>query len=228
MKGMHLKRYHNTYHKHVQFLPDEYRDLPRIGFVRNPWSWYPSWLSWAMQIGDAPTRFVFTHGLEPSSPLYFTDTIKRLLTIDDGTEGSNRRIRMMEAAYKPLGQGDLCKGFMCPYNYAHYAKDFGAGYFTWWFRSVLYGIFKPEPADSVKVGKMENFTEDFLRITGQCVDLTPEYIEYVLHGQAERVRKQKFPYQDHYDFELAALVAAKDGGIINKYGYQFSQQEKLA
>jgi hypothetical protein len=181
-----------------------------------------------MHIGDQPTRVVFTEGLDPSTPHYFTDTIKRLLTIDDGTDGSTRRIKRMEAMYSRVDQITLQRSFMCPYNYTRYAREFGAGYFTWWFRSVLYGIFKPQPADSIAIGKMEKFTTDFLRLVGKHVDLTPEYITYATEGQAERVRKDKFPYQDHYDFELAALVAAKDGGIINKYGYQFNQEEKLA
>lgn len=226
--GMSLVRYENTYHKHVQFLPEQYRALPRLGFVRNPWAWYPSWLSWAMTIGDRPTQHVFSEGLDPESPHFFTDTVKRLLTIDDGTEGSTKRIERMENMYKKASPPDLQHAFMCPYNYARYAKDFGAGYFTWWFRSVLYGVFKPEPNGSVTVGRVEDFTTEYLRMVGSCVDITPEYVKYVQENQAERVRKDKYPYQDHYDFELAALVAHKDGGIINKYGYQFNQEEKLA
>ena len=181
-----------------------------------------------MKIGDIPTQAVFSEGLDPSTPHFFTDTVKRLLTIDDGTDGSTKRIQRMENMYKKAGKNDLQYAFMCPYNYARYAKDFGAVYFTWWFRSVNYGIFKPEPQDSVKIGRMEEFTSEYLRLVGQHIELTPEYIQYVNESQAERVREDKFPYQDHYDLELAALVAKKDGGIINKYGYQFNQEEKLA
>lgn len=225
--GMYVKRFENTYHKHVQFLPKEYANLPRVGFVRNPWAWYPSWLSWAMQIGDVPTQVVFSEGLKPSSPRFFTDTIKRLLTLDDGTDGSRKRMERMESMYTRTTPQSRQHAFMCPYNYARYAKEFGAGYFTWWFRSVLYGVFKPQPADSIQIGRVENFTDDFLRLVGQHVELTPEYIEHVREGKAQRVREDKYPYQDHYDFELAALVAQKDGGIINKYGYLFNQEEKL-
>lgn len=224
--GMYLKRYENHYHKHMQFMEDKYRHLPRIGFTRNPWAWYPSWMGWAMTIGDQPTLRVFSQGLDPKSPLFFTDTIKRILSVDDGTDSSKKYIQAMEAFYKNVGYRSA--RFMTPYNYAHYAKDFGAGYFTWWYRSILYGIFNPEPNDSVEIGRVENFTDDFLRLTGNHTELTPEYITYVKQGQAERVRNTKYPYQDHYDFELAALVAKKDGGIINKFGYQFNQEEKLA
>lgn len=225
--GMNLVRYENTYHKHVQFLPEQYKHLPRIGFVRNPWAWYVSWLGWSQRIGDIPTRVVFTEGLDPKKPSYVTDTIKRLLTIDDGTDGSTQRIKRMENMYKKSSPADLQHAFMCPYNYARYAKDFGAGYFTWWFRSVLYGVFNPEPEDSIRIGKIENFTTDFLRLTGECIDIHPDFAQYVMDGHAERVREDKFPYQDHYDFETAALVAKKESGIIKKYEYQFNQEEKL-
>lgn len=226
--GMYLKRYENTYHKHVQFLPEEHQHLPRLGFVRNPWAWYPSWLSWAMTIGDRPTAVVFTEGLDPSKPNFFTDTIKRLLTLDDGTEGSNKRKQRMETMYSKSSRTALQQSFMCPHNYAKHAESFGAGYYTWWHRSVLYGIFKPQPADSITIGKVENFTSDYLLFVGKHTDMTIEYAEYVQDAEAQRVRKHKYPYQDHYDFELAALIAEKDKGIINKYGYQFNQEEKLS
>ena len=92
---------------------------------------------------------------------------------------------------------------------------------------MYYGVFNPEPDSSIKIGQIENFTDDFLRLTAQCVDLTPEYVEYVREGQSARVREHKFPYQDHYDLELAALVAERDSAVLKKYNYQFFQEEKL-
>ncbi len=227
--GMELKRIHNTYHKHIQFLPEEYSELPRMGFVRNPWAWYTSWLSWTMAVGgDAAVLHVFARDLHPSQPNFFTDIVKRILSIGDGTDASKTYAKKWEQGYKALSPMQKQKNFMTPYCYATHVNDFKAGYFTWWYRSMYYGVFNPQPADSIEIGQMEHFTDDFLRITAQHVDLTPEYITYVRSGQAARVREDKFPYQDHYDLELASLIAERDGSIINKFGYQFNQEEKLA
>ena len=226
--GMELKRIENNYHRHVKFLDPKWQDLPRIGFVRNPWAWYPSWLTWAMHLGDVATCQVFSGGLNPKDPQFFTDTVKRLLSIDDGTDSSKQYRKVIERYYKLTAPIQLQKSFMTPYCYAVHAEEFKGGYFTWWYRSMYYGIFDPEPDDSIEIGQIENFSDDFLRMVGKHVDLSTEYIDYVKEGQSQRVRKDKFPFQDHYDFELAALIAQKDGGIINRFGYQFNEEEKLA
>lgn len=228
--GMELHRIENTYHKHVQFLPEEYKELPRIGFVRNPWAWYVSWLSWNLAVGgDGPVLSIFAQDRFRGQPEFFTDIVKRILSIGDGTDASRRYAEQWESVYKELGPRQKQQFFMTPYCYATHVNDFNAGYFTWWYRSMYYGVFKPEPEDSIRIGQTENFADDFLKLTAQVVDLTPEYVHYVKQGDhAERVRENKFPYQDHYDLELAALVAERDGPLIRKFGYQFNQEEKLA
>ena len=227
--GMELKRIENTYHKHVQFLPEEYSELPRIGFARNPWAWYPSWLGWVMQsLGDTPILPIFAEDLHPSKPNFFTDIIKRILSIGDGTDASKLYAKKWELLYKRMSPHETQKRYLTPYCYATHVNDFKAGYFTWWYRSMYYGVFNPEPHESIDIGTVENFTDDFLKLTGTHIELSPEYITYVRDNHAERVRENKFPYQDHYDFELAGLVAERDGGIIKRFGYQFNQEEKLA
>ena len=115
---------------------------------------------------------------------------------------------------------------MTPYNYFDHIQDFKAGYFTWWFRSICYNVFSPQPEDSVVIGQVENLVTDYLRIVGQFVDLTPKYITQINELNAQRVRKDKHPYQEHYDLELALLVGHADRDIIEKYGYTFEQEEK--
>jgi hypothetical protein len=39
-------------HATYDMLPDEYRDLPAVAFVRNPFTWYPSW--WEHQRRKGP------------------------------------------------------------------------------------------------------------------------------------------------------------------------------
>jgi hypothetical protein len=42
---------HDQMHGPYSELPDEYRDLPALGFVRNPWDWYVSWFEHMKQKG---------------------------------------------------------------------------------------------------------------------------------------------------------------------------------
>lgn len=212
------------YHLPVLFMPDQYKHLPRFGFVRNPWAWYVSYGTWCHKNGgDGPIWGIFSEDLTPGTPEYFSTTIKRILSVGDGTDASRRYTEKMRKVYKRIGPRGR---FMTPYNYADYVNDFGAGYYTWWVKSIFYNIFKPEPEDSVEVGQVENLVNDYLRIVGQYVDLTPDYIQQVQKLYPQRVREKKYPYQEHYDLELAMMVLRKDKELIDKYGYMFEQEEK--
>ena len=37
-------------HMHVSDIPPSHKDLPRFGFVRNPYNWYVSWYSFHMNV----------------------------------------------------------------------------------------------------------------------------------------------------------------------------------
>lgn len=221
VKGIDVK-----YHQPVIFLAEDLRHLPRFGFIRNPWAWYVSYGTWCHNnFGDGPTWGVMSEGLKPGTEDYFTETVKRILSIGDGTDASRRYVNEMKKVYKRVGPRGR---FMTPYNYFEHATEFGAGYFTWWMKSIFYNVFSPEPEDSVEIGQMENLTTDYLRIVGQYVDLTPEYITEIQGLNAQRVRKDKEPYQEYYDRELATLVAERDKEIIDRFGYTFEQEEKLS
>ena len=47
----HCEVLHEDMHGPYSRLPAEYRDLPAIGFVRNPWDWYVSWFEHMKQKG---------------------------------------------------------------------------------------------------------------------------------------------------------------------------------
>lgn len=44
----HLRVLRHTSHQGVQYLPEEYADLPVFTVIRNPWDWYVSWYHWVM------------------------------------------------------------------------------------------------------------------------------------------------------------------------------------
>ena len=68
------------YHGHSSIIPNEYKHLPVIGIVRNPWDWYVSVYYHCVNylyLMRTPTALNYILDYEPTS---FEDSIKKLLT----------------------------------------------------------------------------------------------------------------------------------------------------
>lgn len=71
----HCEVLHEDMHGPYSRLPAEYRDLPAIGFVRNPWDWYVSWFEHMKQKGpESKDEWEWTtFGLETATFPEFLD-----------------------------------------------------------------------------------------------------------------------------------------------------------
>jgi hypothetical protein len=65
-------------HPTVVEIPPAYRDLPRFGFVRNPWDWYVSWYHYLRDRGDN----AFFNEVSQNGVRGFKDTILAVLDTD--------------------------------------------------------------------------------------------------------------------------------------------------
>ncbi len=68
-------------HPGVNEIPPEFRQLPRIAVVRNPFDWYVSWFHYMLQIGGNP---IFDAAASPAAPPDFRRTIANLLELPVG------------------------------------------------------------------------------------------------------------------------------------------------
>ena len=69
------------YHGHSSIIPNEYKHLPVIGIVRNPWDWYVSVYYHCVNylyLMRTPTALNYILDYTPTS---FEDSIKKLLNI---------------------------------------------------------------------------------------------------------------------------------------------------
>ena len=74
MLGYHLPRSH---------IPPQYRHLPLLGFVRNPWSYYVSWYHFQLSL---PRQNHLFRCVSDDGRLGFGDTIRRLVTLGSDDE----------------------------------------------------------------------------------------------------------------------------------------------
>jgi hypothetical protein len=83
--------------KHVPFraTPEEFRELPAICFVRNPWDWYVSWWHWARaHEGEERDFREFVRSSFDQPKDYYTRVFEGMVH----DPGSGRRKRLMHQA----------------------------------------------------------------------------------------------------------------------------------
>jgi hypothetical protein len=181
---------HGTYGE----IPEQFRDLPVLCFVRNPWDWYVSWYHWL--IANPPEG---PHTLE-NTPMWvsafdrgragFRETVWRACS------GEGFRHRFTEPLMREL-------------DIDHYSAEY--------LRKVGTGI----EDGRIDVGKYENLRDDVLAFMhGHRVPITREFEEEIRTG-APRRASERGSYRSYYDDELRDLVGYKARAIIDRYGYSF-------
>lgn len=199
------------YHLPRHEAPPQLRDLPALVFVRNPWDWYVSWYAFN---ASNPLRNPIFRAVSNSGLLDFRQTIGNLLLLgDDGHAGMRRRIaaELPETRENNFGSG-ITRAVMAAYS----APE--AGYLTWLmsYMCAIDGSFA-----GLHVGKMERLRTDLLRLLKECA--SPPSVELataVASAPAVNALPRR-DYRSYYEPGLRDLIAERDRGIIETYGYRF-------
>jgi hypothetical protein len=194
------------YHLPRARLPLECHDLPVLGFVRNPWSYYVSWYHFQAQrpnpnplfnIVSDGGRLPFEQtlrnliGLGGDSP-YF-ETVLAALPVDYGGAG----IQLPKYAISPLRFSGL--GF-----YSHLCRYFYGG---------LAGCLTIERCEDLRA-RLLAFLER------EALDVPQAMRKFILSAPPRNASTHR-PYIDYYSPELRDLVASHDRGVIQAHGYCF-------
>ena len=193
------------YHLPYGELPQDYRALPILGTVRNPWSYYVSW-------------YHFQHAQENPNPLFrlcsqdkaldFAATVTRLA----GLQGDDRLIDQLIDVFPNhfVSYGlNLTKACLAP------IRGSGLGFYTFLHDRLYAG------APSPRIIPMENLREN---LAGVPLGLRPREASLVRQYLAMMPSlnvSQHGRYQDYYTPQLQALIATLDKPVIDAYGYRF-------
>lgn len=194
------------YHLPSRAIPAELADLPVLGFVRSPWSYYASW--YAFQSRMAQPNVLFRVASENRS-LDFRGTLRNLLDLGSGSGKLDALIGLLPNAY--ANQGLNLPGFaLAP------IRDSGMGFYSY-LHDYMYG----DAMHRATIGRVENLRADLLDflqgIDGAMAPALRDFIEQA----APRNASKRDSIDDYYDEELVALVAERDQSLIQKYGYRF-------
>jgi hypothetical protein len=70
-------------HHSIDDVPGEYRDLPAVGFVRNPWDWYVSWYHFFSTYPYEPPHFM---SVSAGKTLEFSEFMERIYSYPEDSE----------------------------------------------------------------------------------------------------------------------------------------------
>ena len=192
------------YHLPRRMIPPELAQLPVLGLVRNPWSYYVSWYAFqsARQQPNALYRI-----LSEDRRLDFETTIRNMVNLGTDEARLDRLIDALPAQYTN-------RGLNLPGFALRSIRGSGVGFYTFLYR-YLYG---DGPA---LVGRMESLRSELLALLAQVGQpLSDAMREHILCAAPVNTSRHD-SHAVYYGGALKELVAERDAEVIARHGYRF-------
>ena len=194
------------YHLPRAMIPSELRQLPVLGVVRNPWSYYVSW--YAFQAARPQPNPLFGV-LSRNRELGFTATIRNMLELGRDRELLAATARALPAQYTNRGlnlPGPALAGI----------AGSGEGFYSFLFRYMFDGPVPP------LIARMESVRGELPALLEQAgVEPGAELRRHLALAPPSNVSSHG-AYTDYYDAGLADLVAERDAAVIERFGYRYA------
>ena len=197
----HMVGYHLPYPE----LPQEYRQLPVLGTVRNPWSYYVSWYTFQAAMANPNPLFLLVSN---NGQLGFSATTRNLVTLSESPQRLELLEHTLPESFRPRGL-NLTRHCIGPLH------DNDVGFYTFLFERMYSGC------DNPRIMQMENLREDLLdALPGLGRQLSQEEVDYINATPPTNTTAHGH-YAEYYNEELRDLVAQKDSAVIRRFGYSF-------
>lgn len=192
------------YHLPRSLIPASFSQLPILGFVRNPWSYYVSWYAF-QKSRPQPNPLFLT--LSQNGSLDFSHTIERMLTLDEDAPLLDQVLQALPNQYSGRGL-NLPNFALAP------IRGSGLGFFSFLFR-YMFG----HDLDGVRLGKSEELRDQLpSMLSAVGGQLSSPAIEY-LRAAPRANTSEHGEIASYYSSSLSELVRRKDALIIDRFGY---------
>ena len=200
------------YHGHLRDLPERFSHLPVIGFVRNPWDWYVSWYAFNRRPKINNQLF---NVVSDSGQSEFKATITNLINLGSDSATSKMYRDDLISILPDSLEGNRAAGLTKDAIREFSSND--TGYYSWLFGRM----FGDDQDGRTHIGRFENLKDDFLAIMQQLSVEATDSLEDAFDKRGRVNTSRHTHYSHYYDDELRDLVAEKEKGLIDRYGYEF-------
>jgi hypothetical protein len=193
------------YHLPRSYIPSRAANLPILGLVRNPWSYYVSW--YAFQSARPQPNALF-RVLSEEGRLDFAATVYNMLQLGTRDEHLAKVLQTLPANYTN-------HGLNLPRLALEKIRDSGSGFYSFLYR-YMYG-----DTQDVYIERMEQLRDSLaVRLNSLGQEVTDEMRMYLANAP-RRNESQHDSYVRYYDACLKMLVAERDAAVIRQHAYQF-------
>lgn len=199
---------HVGYHLPRSMVPAAYSDVPVLGFVRNPWSYYVSW--YTFQLERPNPNFLFRI-LSDDGRLEFGPTLHNMLDLGAGSVRLELLLRSLPSAYSN-------QGLNLPNFALEPIRDTQLGFYTYMYRYLYNGGHSP-----TIVGRMERLREDLPRMLESVAQTVSVEMRRYIEREAPSNTSSHRDYPDYYTPTLRNMVAKRDAEIIERHRYRFGE-----
>jgi len=195
------------YHLPHTQIPAPLAGLPRLGVVRDPWSYYVSW--YAFQ-SARPQPNPLYQTLSRGRTLDFAGTIRNMLEL-------GRDPALLEAAVRALPDRYVNRGLNLPGPELARIAGSGQGFYSYLF-DYMFGT-----ESSPLIARMEQLRVELPPLLERVgVEMNDQLREHLASAAPTNVSVHG-PSAQYYDADLAALVNERDRSVIERFGFRFAQ-----
>lgn len=198
------------YHLPYREIPDECRELPVLGTVRNPWAYYVSWYHFQRDQPRPNALFILC---SDNRTLDFSKTIANLATLHADPIRIARLADHLPDAYGKAGL-NLTKSCLAP------LRGSGLGFYSFLYHRHYDG------AQAPRIMKTERLRDELRSALTHLTGGVDHRTESFLTSVPDLNRSTHNAYADYYDDGLRDLIGDLDGDLIRSHGYSFERLER--
>lgn len=194
------------YHLPGSRIPEAFRQLPVIGLVRSPWSYYVSWYSFQQQ---RPRSNALFRVVSDEGRLDFKGTINNMLDLGQNDAMLSRLVEILPQEYG--SQGLNLPGFAL-----EPIRGSARGFYSYLYEYMYAGVTSP-----LHVGRMENLPQELVGLFEVAHQPVSDALLSHLRSAPPANPSKHAPYHSYYDAALRDHVASRDARVVERYGYAF-------
>jgi len=195
------------YHLPRHLIPKSLAQLPVVGLVRNPWSYYVSWYSFQKKMAQPNPLFRI---LSDHGRLDFEGTIRNMLDLGSGGACLDPLVAALPKDYTH-------RGLNLPGFALERIRESRLGFYTWLYRYMYDG------PGITHIGRMEAMREELIPMLVSAGQPVPGPFRSFVLEAPKRNTSEHAAYADYYSDGLAKLVAERDAPLIQQFGYELGK-----